>query len=163
MDCYSSRKNMNAGRPEYAGKTPGAPAPDFQPVSPSQPVFKQQTVEAASCGCGNMPSFSVPGNMPMGGSCPIMPSVPEPGPVMPQIPGMRPVMPQMSGPGPVVPPTCTSCTSTAPGCLEQNYPAAMAYVPWQQWQNVYSMEQGFRQGTIFPVLNLPFEPRRCRL
>lgn len=153
MDCYSSRKNMNAGRPRYAGKAPGAPAPDFQPVSPVQPVFKQQTVEAASCGCGTMPSFTVPVNPPMGGSCP----------VMPQMPGMRPNIPQMSGPGPVLPPATASCTNTAPGCLEQNYPIAMAYVPWQQWQGVYSMEQGFKQGTIFPELDLPFEPRRCRL
>lgn len=153
MDCYSSRKNMNAGRPRYVGKAPGAPAPDFQPVSPAQPVFKQQTVEAASCGCGTMPPFTVPVNPPMGGSCP----------VMPQMPGTSPVMPQMSGPGPVLPPANASCTNTAPGCLEQNYSIAMAYVPWQQWQGVYSMEQGFKQGTIFPELDLPFEPRRCRL
>lgn len=163
MDCYSSRKNMNAGRPRYVGKAPGAPAPDFQPVSPAQPVFKQQTVEAASCGCGTMPPFTVPVNPPMGGSCPVMPQMPEPRPVMPQMPGTSPIMPQMSGPGPVLPPANASCTNTAPGCLEQNYSIAMAYVPWQQWQGVYSMEQGFKQGTIFPELDLPFEPRRCRL
>ncbi len=150
MDCYSPRKNMNTGRPGFQGKTPGAAAPNFQPVSPAQPVFKQQTVETASCGCGNVPPFTVPANPPMGGSCQIMPQMPEPKPVIPQMPGPVPIMPQVSGPGPVLPPESASCTNTAPGCLEQNYPIAMAYVPWQQWRGVYSMPQVSGPGPVLP-------------
>ena len=33
---------------------------------------------------------------------------------------------------------------------------AMAYVPWQQWQNVYEICRGFERGTIFEDLNKPF-------
>lgn len=35
-------------------------------------------------------------------------------------------------------------------------PIAMAYVPWQKWQNIYDAEKGFSNGTIFQDLNLPF-------
>ena len=30
----------------------------------------------------------------------------------------------------------------------------MAYVPWQQWQTTYSLDQASMQGTIFPELDL---------
>lgn len=43
-----------------------------------------------------------------------------------------------------------------------NMPAAMAYVPWQQWRQTYPMEKGFSRGTIFPELDLPFVMGRCR-
>ncbi len=33
---------------------------------------------------------------------------------------------------------------------------AMAYVPFQQYKTVFSPEQGFENGTIFPELNKPF-------
>lgn len=33
---------------------------------------------------------------------------------------------------------------------------AMAYVPWQIWDQTYDIEEGFRAGTIFPELDLPF-------
>ncbi|MBQ9961275.1 MAG: spore coat associated protein CotJA [Firmicutes bacterium] len=36
-------------------------------------------------------------------------------------------------------------------------PIAMAYVPIQQWRNVYSLKDGLERGTIFPELDLPFE------
>lgn len=36
-------------------------------------------------------------------------------------------------------------------------PLAMAYVPWQTWQNIYDAEKGFCNGTIFQELNLPFK------
>ena len=32
----------------------------------------------------------------------------------------------------------------------------MAYVPWQEWRSLYEVEKGFRCGTIFAELNLPF-------
>lgn len=54
-----------------------------------------------------------------------------------------------------------SCPTTQAGMLEQNYPVAMAYVPWQQWQNTYAPERGLAQGTIFPDLDLPFVLGRC--
>lgn len=35
-------------------------------------------------------------------------------------------------------------------------PLAMAYVPWQEWNQVYEPCQALESGTIFPELNLPF-------
>ncbi len=34
---------------------------------------------------------------------------------------------------------------------------AMAYVPFQNDDQLYSKEQGFVAGTMFPVLNKPFK------
>lgn len=34
---------------------------------------------------------------------------------------------------------------------------AMAYVPFQNDDKLYSKEQGFVAGTMFPVLNKPFK------
>lgn len=42
------------------------------------------------------------------------------------------------------------------------YPVGMGYVPVQEWETPYSMEQGFRRGTIFPSLDYPFLMGRCR-
>ncbi|MBN7773469.1 spore coat associated protein CotJA [Clostridium aminobutyricum] len=39
----------------------------------------------------------------------------------------------------------------AAGC-----PLAMAYVPWQSWENTYEEEVAFKVGTVFPSLDLPF-------
>lgn len=36
-------------------------------------------------------------------------------------------------------------------------PLAMAYVPWQRWQNIFEADKGFRCGTIFQDLRKPFE------
>ena len=54
-----------------------------------------------------------------------------------------------------------ACPQTAASHLEQNYPLAMAYVPWQQWQQTYAPERGLAQGTIFPALDLQFDYGRC--
>ncbi len=35
-------------------------------------------------------------------------------------------------------------------------PVAMAYVPWQQWEELYNLNNGFQAGTIFPSLNKPY-------
>lgn len=40
--------------------------------------------------------------------------------------------------------------------LPRNPVLAMAYVPFQQWSEVYSAEKGLCSGTIFPCLDLPF-------
>ncbi|MCI8837458.1 MAG: spore coat associated protein CotJA [Hungatella sp.] len=53
------------------------------------------------------------------------------------------------------------CPNTGVGGMEQ-YPVGMGYVPWQQWQQTYSLEQGFMRGTIFPDLDLTFNMGRCR-
>lgn len=42
------------------------------------------------------------------------------------------------------------------------FPVGMAYVPWQQFDKICdNLEDGFRDGTIFPELNKPFTGRRC--
>ena len=38
----------------------------------------------------------------------------------------------------------------------QNMPLAMAYVPWQNWRNLYDIHKGFTRGTIFEELDKPF-------
>lgn len=35
-------------------------------------------------------------------------------------------------------------------------PLAMAYVPMQVWGETYSCEKALQQGTLFPILDLPF-------
>lgn len=41
-------------------------------------------------------------------------------------------------------------------CLEQ-FPIAMAYVPWQRNANMYeNLDEAYKTGTIFPILNKPF-------
>lgn len=35
-------------------------------------------------------------------------------------------------------------------------PVAMAYVPWQNWEDVYDLCDGFSSGTIFKELTKPF-------
>lgn len=35
-------------------------------------------------------------------------------------------------------------------------PAAMAYVPWQYFTQVYELPMALQAGTIFPELNKPF-------
>ena len=70
----------------------------------------------------------------------------------------------LSYPTPAAPatkPANMSCPSTEGGVLEQQYPVAMAYVPWQQWQTTYAPERGLVQGTIFPDLDLQFNYGRC--
>jgi len=48
-----------------------------------------------------------------------------------------------------------TCNNMAYDTL-QTMPLAMAYVPWQQWQNVYEGCKGLEQGSIFEELILPF-------
>ncbi len=43
-----------------------------------------------------------------------------------------------------------------------DFPVAMAYVPWQQWCETYPLDKGYMIGTIFPSLNKPFtEGGKC--
>lgn len=36
-------------------------------------------------------------------------------------------------------------------------PLAMAYVPFQQWGEIYDEDKALCQGTLFPELDLPFK------
>lgn len=53
-------------------------------------------------------------------------------------------------------------SNTMPPCMLSgqdeisNMPIGMGYVPWQRWGQIYSLEQGFERGTIFPELDYPF-------
>lgn len=43
-----------------------------------------------------------------------------------------------------------------------NFPIAMAYVPWQQFNGINdNLEEAYDIGTIFPELDKPFTGRRC--
>ena len=42
-----------------------------------------------------------------------------------------------------------------------DFPIAMAYVPWQQWSNTYDLDRALPAGTIFPELDFPFLMGRC--
>ena len=55
-------------------------------------------------------------------------------------------------------PSCDTVCS--PVETRQPMSLAMAYVPWQRWQETYPLEEGFHHGTIFPDLNLPFEGKK---
>ncbi len=45
--------------------------------------------------------------------------------------------------------------------LSCQFPVVMAYVPWQQWGDLYDGECGLMQGTIFRDLNYIFCGERC--
>lgn len=56
---------------------------------------------------------------------------------------------------------CSMCTETHTDnyCthdLLSGMPIAMAYVPWQEWRNLYSAEKALCRGTIFEELDKPF-------
>ncbi|MDE6432883.1 MAG: spore coat associated protein CotJA [Lachnospiraceae bacterium] len=45
--------------------------------------------------------------------------------------------------------------------LGSRFPTVMAYVPWQQWGELYDADCGLMQGTMFKELNLIFCGVRC--
>ena len=47
------------------------------------------------------------------------------------------------------------CTQN-PSLFPKNTPEAMAYVPFQQFGQIYPPESGLERGTIFPELDKPF-------
>ena len=62
---------------------------------------------------------------------------------------------------PVTTSASASCNKVcSPTEIRQPMALAMAYVPWQRWQETYPLEEGFHRGTIFPELDLPFEGKR---
>lgn len=48
--------------------------------------------------------------------------------------------------------------------MPDQFPVAMAYVPWQEFKNMYEPDKALSAGTIFPELDLPFWAGRgnCR-
>ena len=54
-------------------------------------------------------------------------------------------------------PSNTECCENRKSCdVLSGMPLAMAYVPWQEWRNLYETEKGFHRGTIFAELDKPF-------
>lgn len=47
-------------------------------------------------------------------------------------------------------------SSRQTGKMRDDLPVGMAYVPWQEWGEMYEVCKGFREGTMFPELNLIF-------
>lgn len=47
------------------------------------------------------------------------------------------------------------CPGSMPGMLEKDYPLAMAYVPWQQWQTPYGPERGLAKEPSFQSWTWP--------
>lgn len=50
---------------------------------------------------------------------------------------------------------CVCIEKTDTSCLETLMPA-MAYVPWQTFENVFPLCHALQVGTIFPSLEKPF-------
>lgn len=45
----------------------------------------------------------------------------------------------------------------------EDMPLAMAYVPYQQWKDLYDPSEALKRGTIFKALDLPFEcAKECK-
>lgn len=52
-----------------------------------------------------------------------------------------------------------SCKLKDPAPLPEETVPAMAYIPFQQWGDVYGELKAFDRGTLFPVLDKPFYGR----
>ena len=71
-----------------------------------------------------------------------------------------PEMPKCTAP--VTCPGWSAPSQTSPAENIDQFPVGMAYVPWQQWQQVYSLDVAMSVGTIFPDLNKPFIMGGCQ-
>lgn len=60
---------------------------------------------------------------------------------------------------PVAPTVASDALGTLAGYIKNMVPA-MAYVPTQVWSDIYCPEEGLARGTIFAVLDKPFEGRQ---
>ena len=52
--------------------------------------------------------------------------------------------------------TCSNYCCKERAALPECVSVAMAYVPFQQWNEIYAADKGLSVGTMFPCLNLPF-------
>lgn len=60
--------------------------------------------------------------------------------------------------------SCPCNNVRTPRCMEDplsDMAIAMAYVPWQEWGNLYDMDKALKVGTVFADLDKPFLGRRC--
>jgi len=64
--------------------------------------------------------------------------------------------------GTAVPGYCAVQVNRSDVTIEGNYSLAMAYVPWQKFEDLFCEEEGFSHGTIFKRLRFPFYPTPCR-
>lgn len=57
---------------------------------------------------------------------------------------------------------CSGCRDmiVPEGKFPEHTPIAMAYVPFQQWEEPYPENKALEEGTIFPSLNLKFCGRK---
>lgn len=44
----------------------------------------------------------------------------------------------------------------------EDFALGMAYVPWQQWRDLYTPDRALCVGTIFRELDMPFLMGRCQ-
>lgn len=58
--------------------------------------------------------------------------------------------------------TDNSCTSCANDNKLKGLPLAMAYVPMQEWEDIYDDENALVHGTLFKALDLPWYQSSCR-
>ncbi|MDW2798805.1 spore coat associated protein CotJA [Clostridium boliviensis] len=92
--------------------------------------------------------------------CPPMPACPMKYPDMPPC-HMRPEKPMGMAPG--MAGGCMPAPAECKGVESiDRYPVAMAYVPWQRWQELYSVDTAIEMGTIFPDLFKPFLMGGCK-
>ncbi len=118
------------------------------------------------CSCGGRPGYR-PWDHSSCGVSPVNPAVPQPSPrevlfSPASSAGNAAGVPQYAEPhaGGVASGIRQPAKEGMPADLSR-FPIAMGYVPVQQWQQPYSMEEGFVRGTIFPELDLPFKMGRC--
>lgn len=55
----------------------------------------------------------------------------------------------------------SSCCRSNTFLAGQDFPVAMAYVPWTEFMGLYELERGLNAGTIFADLDKPFLGRRA--
>ena len=55
----------------------------------------------------------------------------------------------------------TSCDIEEKYNNEFDFSLAMVYSPYQEFQNIYPLEEGFEIGTVFKELNKPFYGSKC--
>lgn len=65
-----------------------------------------------------------------------------------------------NGSTPVTPCPDTGMNPQIPECFPRTY--AAAFVLFQQPGDVYEPMEGLRNGTIFPELNMPYQPGRLK-
>ncbi len=154
-DCGSRRPSV----PDRGCECPKPPVPDCDCPCPSRP-------SVPDCGCCPCPSRP---SMP---DCDCCPCAPRPCPPdcdcdCPRQP--RPCQPDCV----VVIERDCDCGCEKPekdddcGCKPSKHdpvsgmPLAMAYVPWQDYKDIYPEDESWCNGTIFAQLDLEFVCRRC--